>query len=225
MTSMIMPGETLDVQATRLGPGLTRNNQEIVAVAAGLVQEDNGSVWVESFAKRYVPNINEPVIGTIISKNQDNYKVDIGCAHTATLPLLAFEGANRRNRPNVEVGGVVYCRLTVANKDMEPELSCIAASGKAEGYGPLPGGFITKCTLDMARSLMNPETPVFRAFEGVFSFETAVGMNGLVWLKAETARQMATLATLVQQADRLPHSKLAALVQFHKKEYSTVLLA
>lgn len=35
------------------------------------------------------------------------YRVDIGSAHPATLDALAFEGATKRNKPNLKVGGVV----------------------------------------------------------------------------------------------------------------------
>lgn len=39
-----------------------------------------------------------------MGKYGEYYRVDIGSAHPAILPYLAFEGATRRNRPNLEVG-------------------------------------------------------------------------------------------------------------------------
>jgi exosome complex RNA-binding protein Rrp4 len=36
----------------------------------------------------------------------------------------------RRNRPNLAIGDLVYARVTVASRDMEPELACTDASGK-----------------------------------------------------------------------------------------------
>ncbi len=41
------------------------------------------------------------------------------------LPHLAFDGATKRNKPNLSVGALVYCRVAVANKDMDSELSCM----------------------------------------------------------------------------------------------------
>ncbi|KAL5491986.1 hypothetical protein EMCRGX_G017367 [Ephydatia muelleri] len=49
------------------------------------------------------------------------------------LPELEFEGATKRNKPNLEIGDVVYARLTKAHRHAEPELSCIAENGKSNG--------------------------------------------------------------------------------------------
>jgi len=52
---------------------------------------------------QYVPSLNEHVIGKILAKTQDYFRVDIGSAHSALLSTLAFEGATKRNKPNLEV--------------------------------------------------------------------------------------------------------------------------
>jgi len=49
------------------------------------------------------------------------------------LPHLAFDGASKRNKPNLKVGALVYCRVAVANKDMDSELSCMGKKGGKEG--------------------------------------------------------------------------------------------
>ena len=53
--------------------------------------------------QQYVPAPQEPVIGVVIARSGENWQVDIGSAHTATLDGLAFEGATKRNRPNLKV--------------------------------------------------------------------------------------------------------------------------
>lgn len=52
---------------------------------------------------RYIPAIDESVIGIITEKYGENFAVDIGGPFIATLPVMAFEGATRRNRPNLQV--------------------------------------------------------------------------------------------------------------------------
>ena len=73
-------------------------------------------------------------------------------AVTATLDGLAFEGASKRNKPNLKVGAVVYARVSLAHKDMEPELECFdAQTRRAEGFGELKSGFVVRCSLLMCR--------------------------------------------------------------------------
>ena len=50
-----------------------------------------------------------------------------------------------------QVGDLVYARLLVANKDMEPELVCIDSDGRSSGYGVLRGGFMIHTSTSLAR--------------------------------------------------------------------------
>ena len=68
------------------------------------------------------------------------------------LPALAFPGATKRNRPNLQVGALVYCRVAGARADTEPELSCVATRGLKRDwmtgqatFGPLRGGATVRC--------------------------------------------------------------------------------
>lgn len=52
---------------------------------------------------QYVPTKGDAVIGIVTSKTGDIFKVDVGGSEQASLSYLAFEGATKRNRPNVQV--------------------------------------------------------------------------------------------------------------------------
>jgi len=92
------------------------------------------------------------VIGLVLSSPGEFYKVDIGGPHIATMSRNAFEGVTKKSRPNLLPGTLVYARVSLANKDMEPDLECMAASGKGEGFGELKGGFMFTTSLGLSRS-------------------------------------------------------------------------
>ena len=46
---------------------------------------------------------DESVIGVVRERAGESYRVDIGTSQPATLSMLAFEGATKRNRPNLRV--------------------------------------------------------------------------------------------------------------------------
>lgn len=52
---------------------------------------------------QYVPAKGESIIGIVTAKSGDIFKVDVGGSEQASLSYLAFEGATKRNRPNVQV--------------------------------------------------------------------------------------------------------------------------
>ena len=50
-----------------------------------------------------------------------------------------------------QIGDLVYAKLSIANKDMEPELTCIDTGGKSNGLGQLSDGFMITVSLGLAR--------------------------------------------------------------------------
>ena len=70
-------------------------------------------------------------MGVIVERYADNFAVDIQGPFLASLPVLAFEGVTRRNRPNLHPGDLVYARVTAAPRDADPEVACTDASGQA----------------------------------------------------------------------------------------------
>jgi exosome complex component RRP40 len=109
----------------KLGPGLLQlPGGPLISTKAGTLRHNqNRSKWyVESNSRRvstknpiqsprvypnlsqYVPAAQEAVIGVVVGKNgAEGFRVDIGGPHNANLDALAFEGATKRNRPNLKV--------------------------------------------------------------------------------------------------------------------------
>lgn len=127
--SLVLPGEHVPAQHVnlKLGPGLlqsssTQGQAAIVSTRAGEVMNNpkGNKWWIEGNSRRvsapahaahcysrctrqYVPAPQESVVGVVISRSGENWRVDIGSAHMASLDGLAFEGATKRNRPNLKV--------------------------------------------------------------------------------------------------------------------------
>lgn len=140
--------------------------------------------------------------------------VDIGAPFQALLPQLAFEGATKRNRPDIKPGDVVYARVTLAQRDMEPQLSCVDAMGRASGFGQLKGGVVLQVSTSYARSLLGkPLHPVLAQLGGALQFELAVGMNGRVWVSSEAnPPAVVTVANAIQASEFLTQTQIETLV-------------
>ncbi|CAG8749527.1 3527_t:CDS:2, partial [Racocetra persica] len=81
------------------------------------------------------------------------------------------------------IGDLIYARVSLANKDMDPELQCFnPANGKTEGFGKLEGGMVLKCSLRYCQRLLTQEIEICKLLGQKLTFEVSVGMNGRVWL-------------------------------------------
>ncbi|KAF8636011.1 hypothetical protein AX15_000172 [Amanita polypyramis BW_CC] len=218
--SIILPGERIPADRVnlKLGPGLLQitkprsnasesNEKErpyIISTKAGELHHsaNKSKWWVDSNSRRYVPAPQESVVGAVVQRLGESYRVDIGSAHYATLDALAFEGATKRSKPNLRVGSLVYARVSLAHKDMEPELECFdAQTRKSEGFGELKGGFVVRCSLKMCRRLLDPKHFLLPMLGNRFFVEAAVGMNGRVWINAKEPKQTIAISRCIGAVD------------------------
>uniref|UniRef100_A0A8C6ZWV8 Exosome complex component RRP40 n=1 Tax=Nothoprocta perdicaria TaxID=30464 RepID=A0A8C6ZWV8_NOTPE len=190
------------------GPGLRRSDAGLVVTKCGLLRHrpagggGGGAFWVDSQQKRYVPVKGDHVIGIVTAKTGDLFKVDVGGSELASLSYLAFEGATKRNRPNVQVGDLIYGQFLVANKDMEPELVCIDSSGRASGMGIIgEDGFLFKVSLGLIRKLLAPKCEIIQELSQLYPFELVLGMNGRIWVKAKTVQQTLIIVNILEACE------------------------
>ncbi|KAL2122180.1 hypothetical protein VTJ04DRAFT_2635 [Mycothermus thermophilus] len=149
---VVLPGDPIDPsliptsskRPLRLGPGLRHiPPSDIVPTVAGqlITNQNKNSMWIEYNSQRYIPSVNDLVLAQVLRSTSDFYLCSLS-PHTspATLPHLAFESATKKTRPILSPGQIVYARVTLANKHMDPELECYTPStGRADGLGPITG--------------------------------------------------------------------------------------
>ena len=130
---LVLPGDELVGPLTtistdlRLGDGLIASPEgdSIRASKAGLLSFRGPNRFsVQAAGRRYIPAVGDVVVGVVSDRNAEFYRVQLHASAVATLPVLAFDGATKRNKPNLVVGSVVFARVAVCSKHMDPELSC-----------------------------------------------------------------------------------------------------
>ncbi|KAH6651881.1 hypothetical protein BKA67DRAFT_521413 [Truncatella angustata] len=217
----VLPGDVLDSSLIpshpkhplRLGPGLRHiPPSDIVPTIAGQLVTDRkkNSIWVESNGGRYIPVVGDLVIGKVDKSSGDFYYVNLSdYTSNASLPQLAFEGASKKTRPQFNSGALVYARVSLANRHMDPELECVSATtGKADGLGPLVGGMLFDISLGMARRLLMRKSVeegkvvvMDELASAGLAFETAVGRNGKIWVNSESIKTVLVVGRAVKETD------------------------
>ncbi|KAF3765034.1 hypothetical protein M406DRAFT_31962, partial [Cryphonectria parasitica EP155] len=218
---LVLPGDALDPshipshpkKALQLGPGLRHIlPSTILPTVAGQLVTDRrkNSVWVEYNGGRYVPSQGDLVIGQVHHGAADFYYVQL-TPHTsnALLPVLAFEMATKKTRPQLAPGQLVYARVSLANKHMDAELECVnPATGKSDGLGPLNGGMLFSVSLGFARRLLMPKSTTEGGVVVLeelgrlgLQFEIAVGRNGRVWVSSDATRSILIVGRALKETD------------------------
>lgn len=200
MSSVIIPGDSLPVELESgqviIGPGIYKypKTQQIIPQQAGLLNVSHPNkkssdqlLYIESNSKRYIPQVNDFVIGIITGVFGEFFKVSLQeFSSQVQLSMMAFPNATKKNRPNLKVGQAVYARVSEAVAEVDTEIECVdAETGKEGGFGLLDeSGYIFEINLNFARELLFNKKCVFlEKLAARCAFEIAIGINGKVWIK------------------------------------------
>jgi len=153
------------------------------------------------------------VIGIILDKITEQFTVDIGYHQTATLNFMNFENASKRNIPNLHPGDMVYCRVVIASRDMDPELSCLSMKGKADGFGKLEGGYMFKCSTGLSRDCLAEDVMVLNQIANYKPYEISVGLNGRIWVNAGSPMDTILISNAILNSEHMSNNQIRAMVK------------
>ena len=235
----VLAGDDITAQCTaagftvKLGQGVhqcERTGEAVVASRAGVLRHARPNRWrVDGSMRRYVPLAEDAVVGTVVGRSGTSYRVDIGAAAPALLDTLAFDGATKRNRPQLEVGALVYARVALTRKDMDTQLTCRAPEGAPRRdwttfealFQELKEGHVFAASTGLARALLGAERgggaggangdaaeapptgpeSVLGVLGSKLAFELAIGANGRVWVNSPRAAHTILVANAIRGSE------------------------
>ncbi|KAK5641242.1 hypothetical protein RI129_009789 [Pyrocoelia pectoralis] len=193
------------------GPGLHSHEEPnclLVTRAGILCFKSPNTYWIDGQQKRYYPKRGDLVVG-IIKKTGNICKVDIGSSELSSLSMLSFEGATKKQKPDLQVGDIVYAKLLSAHREMESELVCIDSYYKAGKLGPLSNdGFIMNISLNFVNRILDINCPLLKTLGQKYVFEIAIGMNGKVWINAKKTKDILNLMNALLAAEQESNSNI-----------------
>jgi exosome complex component RRP40 len=220
----------------KLGIGLRyeEGTDRVFATIAGRLvhKRSSGSntYYVQQNISRYRPVQEDRVIGIIEERvasdgtGGDIYRVNIGGPHPGQLSNLSFEGATKRNKPNLTTGTLLYCRIQSTPPSMDPILSCQVGPHDGgiprkdwmtnEGtYGELRGGTCRRIPLGLARELLYPDNLVLTELSKSIAYEIGVGVNGMLWVHSPRPEYTIMILNAIMNSQVLTTSQVRGMVK------------
>lgn len=208
--------------AVELGHGLVQQMDRIVCLNSGVLQYRTPAHFYidDKYRTIYFPKLHDKIIGVIEDRGGDVYKVNIFSGSPAILPRLAFQGATKRNRPDLKKGDMIYCQVSSVDPDLDVELTCISSSGVkkdwASGeaiFGGLVDGILLNTTISYSNTLLRPDSVVLNILGQHLCFEVAIGMNGGIWLKAASPIEMIIIRNALLNSEGLDNIAATACIE------------
>lgn len=144
---------------------------------------------VSNIGKFYFPKKDDVVIGIVTQKIQDNYKLDINSSREGILNNMEFEGATKKEKPNFNIGDLIFCKVSRVNLYDCSILSCKCefnsknwSSGEST-YGQLKNGNLYDLNQYLCLKLIESNNYILERLKDFCDYEICIGLNGKIWIK------------------------------------------
>jgi len=198
------------------GPGLTLLNGQMICKNSGRLRRKKNTLWVDHVQKKYVAQIGDEVIGIVLGKMVDAFKLDIGCGEAAILNVLSFEGATKRSYPDLKIGDLVFCRVLSSDISYEYEVVCIDGKGKSNGLGPLSSNqpsTVVNTSCNFSRRLLNESCPLLSGLAELYKFEICTGLNGRIYIAASSHGTLMLVANTILTSEGMTDDQITKMLR------------
>jgi exosome complex component RRP4 len=211
---IVTPGEivTDDPQWMRgHGTYVLPSTTEIIAAVAGTVQRTNKLLSVRPRRARYTPEIGDLVVGRIIEVQSKRWRVDVGSALYAGLPLSAINlpgGILRKRTETDELqirtffseGDLLVCEVQSLFQDGSASLHT-----RSLKYGKLRNGiFVSVSGTGGGGGVVRSRRQVWTidSANGGGPIDVILGVNGYIWISkhVEVAGEAETSITRIEES-------------------------
>ncbi|BFZ58711.1 exosome non-catalytic core subunit rrp40 [Savitreella phatthalungensis] len=217
---VMLPGDTVNATTPfkRLGPGLRQlPDGTTFATTPGQLCTSGSTGWLSrTSGGRYVPAVGDSVVAQVVGRlGSEGYRCELGCASSATLDALGFPGANRKNRPVLHAGALVYARVVATGPANDLEITCLPAEGSSDvdAFGVLVGAgtqaghiathltnggvgvdetglLVRKVPSDICRRLLTADDELLPTISGAVTpthggLEICTGANNTLWIRTD----------------------------------------
>jgi len=176
----VVPGDLIIRADIRPPPNTYRMGDAIYSLKVGLSEVEGKNVRVIPLAGKYVPRVDDLVIGVVIDLNAFAWIVDINSFFPAYLPASDVFG--KRYSPEMidlsrkfDVGDVILARIATFDRSKDPMLT---VSGPK--LGRLNSGHLVKISPVKVPRLIGRKGSMSKMIEQATGTRMIIGQNGVV---------------------------------------------
>ena len=195
----VLPGDVIATGDYRPNQNVILDGDRLISTAIGFSEMKDGLASVIPVTGFYIPNVDDLVIGKIISHNALSWEVDINSYYSGILLASDIFGKDYSpSRDNLSlklnIGDIVLARI--ANMGSRDPLITIVG----EKLGRIDSGELIKISPTTIRYLTDS---IIQTIEASTNATLTVGQNGLVILKCDDSTGLTKAITSIKMIDMM----------------------
>lgn len=200
---VVVPGEFLGRDGKE-GYGVYKDGDSMYANVLGILVKDASVVRIVPLSGRYIPKLNDKVIGKVVDVLMTGWRVDMNSPYTAVLTLkdatseFVPKGADLTQF--YALGEYVFAKITNVTTQKLVDLST-----RGPGLRKLQGGHVISVNPQKVPRIIGKEGSMVSLIKEATGCNLIVGQNGLVWIDGDPQKVVVAVKA-IKMIESLAHT-------------------
>ena len=200
----VLPGDVISNGSSSLKQNVILEGDKLVSTTIGFTENNDGAVDVIALTGLYTSEVDDLVIGKIVSHNSLSWEVNINSSYRAMLPASDIFGKDYSpSRDDLSlkliIGDIVLARIV--NSDSRRPLITI----NGQNLGKIDDGELIKISPAKVPRLIGKHGSMIQSIEESTGASITIGQNGWVIFKSDNPISLKNAIASIKMADLILH--------------------
>lgn len=208
---IVRPGDVLAVIEERVYPPkylpekhLYIEGNRILTDIVGLVNIVNNDIQVIPLEGKYIPRVDDVVIGIVSGVGLTNWIIDINSPYPGILNandvIENFNPITMNLRDYLDIGDYIVAKIIAFDRTRDPLLTI-----KGKGLGRITEGTVISIKPSRIPRVIGRKGSMLNLLTSMTKCSIVVGQNGLIWLKCGDEHTLEVLIKAIRRIEARSH--------------------
>ncbi|MDH3191629.1 MAG: exosome complex RNA-binding protein Rrp4 [Nitrosopumilus sp.] len=201
----VIPGDVVTTGPYRPEQNVILEGSKIIATTVGISEIYDDSVKVIPLTGKYIPKINDLVIGKVISHSSLSWELDINSCYVGFLPAQDVFGRDFSAHADdlsskLKTGDLVAARIANFDRTRDPLVTI-----SDRDLGKIDTGDLVKISSSKVPRLIGKRGTMIQTIEMATNAAITIGQNGWVVVSCENPEGLLKAKKAIQMVDEQAH--------------------
>ena len=201
----VIPGDVVTTGPFRPEQNVVLEGEKIISTAVGISEIYEDSVRVISLTGKYIPKIDDLVIGKVNSHTSLSWELDINSCYVGFLPAQDVFGRDFSTHADelstkLRTGDLVAARIANFDRTRDPLVTI-----SDRDLGTIESGVLVKISPSKVPRLIGKRGSMIQMIEMATNAAVTIGQNGWVVVSCETPEGLLKAKKAIEMVDQKAH--------------------
>ncbi|GKS67270.1 hypothetical protein YTPLAS73_08170 [Nitrosarchaeum sp.] len=201
----VIPGDVITTGPYRPEQNVILDGNKIISTAIGISEIFDDSIKVIPLTGKYIPKIDDLVIGKVISHTSLSWELDINSCYVGFLPAQDVFGRDFSAHADelsskLKTGDLVAARIANFDRTRDPLVTI-----SDRDLGKIDSGHLVSISASKVPRLIGKRGTMIQMIEMATDAAITIGQNGWIVVSCETPEGLLKAKRAIQMVDEMAH--------------------